>query len=165
VTPIVTITRSAWRELLAMALGHAREGGGLLIGRHTRQGNILVVRAIGVTHERATDSGILYDCDEMAKARVAAHTIYAPQEPVGEWHTHPHTCCNASALIPQCDEDDEKAILDGGVEVIVVTYPHPGYKQEPNDFLLQRYANDTVCRAEAWFKDGDEAKPCEIRLR
>ena len=165
-TPIVTLSRGAWRDLLAMALGHAREGGGLLVGRWTQRANCQIKIVTGMTHVRADAGRVEYNQDERAKARKAAYSAYKPLEPVGEWHTHPHTQCCADALIPQCDEDDASMMMDNNIEIIVVTYPIPlWWESKGNDYLLKRVMDSTMCRAEAWIKIDGEAKACEIRVR
>jgi hypothetical protein len=165
VTPIVTITRSAWHSLSAMALGHAREGGGLLMGRSTSRGNVIVEHVLGTTHEKATKYELVQSLDERARAKRAAHAVYRPLEAVGEWHSHVFDSFSPEAMPCQLSGVDFALMLDGGVEIVVVVCPMPTNTPETSPHLLQRAGGGNLCRAEAWFKYGDEAKPCEIRLR
>ena len=131
--PLVTVARAAWKDLVAQAAGHDREGGGLLIGRPTRYGNFQVLHVIGLTHAEADDGHIRYGTDEVARARVAAYDVYKPLESIGEWHSHPWPACNVDAMANQITAEwddpmsDACAMLDGAVELIASTYPDPGY--------------------------------------
>ena len=158
---------------MAQATGHAREGGGLLIGRRVRRGGFHVVEEIGMTHAEASDSHIIYDKDEMARARKAAYDAYGPRlEPVGMWHTHPWPACSIEALTPQItlledgiDCNDLEDMLIGDIEVICATFPDPGYKPRVSEFEIRRKLGGVWCRAEAWLRVNGEAKPCRLKVR
>lgn len=168
---LVTLTPTVWRTLATQAAGHKREGGGLLIGRWVRgHRGVHFLHEISLTHVAAEKSEVRYNRDELAHARKMAYATYGPAyEPVGAWHSHPWEACTANALLPQittegkdCDLED---MLDGEVEVICVTFPDPGYQPDTSEFEVQRLVGGIYCRAEAWQRVGDKARPCRIAVR
>jgi hypothetical protein len=170
--PIVTIARKTWTKIAVQAAGHEREGGGLLVGRKTRLGNFIVEIEIGLTHVSANDSSVTYNKDEVAKARLAAYAAYAPQEPVGAWHSHPWPACCVAALTTQISDDwndpqsDVNEMQDGEVELVVAAFPEPSYKLDVGDFMIQRKIGERICRAEAWMRvKMGKIVPCYVRLR
>lgn len=170
--PLVTLHPAVWRRLVAQATGHAREGGGLLIGRRVRGGGFHVLEEIGMTHVDASDAHIHYEKDEMARARKAAYDAYGPKlEPIGMWHTHPWASCSVKALSMQITlvEDgpgnDLEDMLVDDIEVICSTFPDPGYKPRVSEFEIRRKLGGVWCRAEAWLRVNGEAKPCRLQVR
>lgn len=169
---LVTMTRSAWRSLVAQAAGHEREGGGLLIGKRTRYGNIQVMHATGLTHVEADDGHIRYVADEIAQARNAAWEIYKPLEPVGMWHTHPWPSRCFLAIANQISDDwddpvsDVCEMLDGEVEVIASVYPPADGRLKDSEWRKGTLIAGKIVRAEAWLrvKEG-KIEPCLFKVR
>ena len=155
---LVTLTRAAWRSLIAQAAGHEREGGGLLVGKRTRYGNIQVAHATGLTHAEANDGRIRYGVDEIAQARKAAWEVYRPLEPIGAWHSHPWPERSVLAITNQITDDwdnpesDVEMMLDGEIELIASTYPHEGERLKDNEFRLGVRIAGRVVRIEAWLR-------------
>lgn len=168
--PLVTLSPSVWRRLVAQATGHAREGGGLLIGKRVRGKGFHVIEEVSMTHAWANEDTLHYEKDEIARARKMAYEMYGPTyEPIGAWHTHPWKACTASALLPQIttegDEADLYEMLKDEIEVICATFPDPGYKPRVSEFEIRKKLGGIWCRAEAWLRVNGEAKPCRLTVR
>jgi len=170
--PLVTITRSAWRDLVAQATGHIREGGGLLVGSKTRYGNFCVEHVPGMTHEAADEGHIKYRLEEISNARFAAHEAYQPLTVIGMWHTHPWPICGADALSPQISDDwnapisDVSEMIDGEIEIIAVTFPWPGFWLPHKDYIISTRSAEMMCRAEPWLRvKRGKVIPCRIQVR
>jgi len=163
-SPILSLTREAWRHFLAMSLGHVREGGGLLIGHRNRLGNYHVEHVIGMTHARASNGYIQYEPDEVARAKRAAYLVYSPLEPIGEWHTHPFKQSCREAFEPLMSDLDFEAMLEEDLELIASIFPDPGYRCRPDSFILQECLGDLVCRAEAWLRRRNRPVRCQMRI-
>lgn len=169
---LVTLTRAAWRSLVAQAAGHEREGGGLLIGRRTRYGNLQVTHATGLTHAEADDGHIRYGTDEVAKARTAAYEVFKPLEPVGAWHSHPWPARDILAIANQISDDwddpesDVCEMLDGEVELIASTYPHGGKRLKNSEWRIGTRIDGRVVRVEAWLRVREgKIQPATLRVR
>ena len=169
---LVTLTRAAWKSLVAQAAGHEREGGGLLIGRRTRYGNLQVHHATGLTHIEASDGNIRYGPDEVAKARTAAHEVFRPLEPVGEWHSHPWPARDIMAIANQITDDwdnpasDVCMMMDGEVELIASTYPHSGKRLKNSEWRVGTRIDGRVVRVEGWLRVREgKVQACTIRVR
>ena len=170
--PLVTLTRSAWRDIKTQAAGQDREGGGLLMGKRTRYGNFKVQHIVGLTHVVSNDGIVLYDEDEVAHARIAAYEMYKPLEPVGQWHSHPWPERSILALTNQITDDwddpqsDVTAMLDGEVELVASIYPHTGHMLKSNEFNIRtRVAGRVIC-AEVWLRiRHGKIVPCRLTVR
>jgi len=170
--PLVTLTRSAWRDLVAQAAGHEREGGGLLVGARTRYGNFRVSHVTALAHMWASGDNVEYDDNEVARARLAAHEMWGPLEPVGQWHTHPWPSRCLLALANQITDDwdeevsDVACMLDGEVELIASVYPHDGKMLEDSEWRKRtRIAGRVVC-VEVWLRVRyGEVRPCRLCVR
>ena len=170
--PLVTIARAAWKDLVAQAAGHEREGGGLLIGKPTRYGNFQVLHVLGLTHAEADNDHIRYGTDEVARARLAAYDVYKPLEAVGEWHSHPWPAYNVDAIAPQITDDwddpmsDVCAMLDGAIELIASTCPDPGYAIEDGEYRIGAKIGECIVRVEAWMRVAQgKIVPCTLKVR
>ena len=168
--PLVTITPAVWRALVVQATAHEREGGGMLVGRAVRGGGIHVVHEVGMTHIRADDSSVIYDAEEVSRARFMVHEAHGPRyNPVGRWHSHPWPACNADALLPQItqgfDGADFEDMLVGDLELICSTFPDPGYVPKHSEFEVQRKLGGTYCRAEIWLRKNGKPIPCPVTVR
>lgn len=171
--PLVTIARMAWRDLLAQACGHRREGGGLLIGRHTRYNNFIIERVTGMTHADATEDHVFYNHEEVAAARVSAFEVYKPLEPIGAWHTHPFSVCCKEALVPQISDDwndpqsDVSDMLDGDIELILPIFAWPGYwLPSLGDMRVQSRLGNVLCYAEPWLRiSRGRLLACRMKVR
>ena len=169
---LVTMTRAAWRSLVAQAAGHEREGGGLLIGKRTRYGNMQVMHATGLTHAEADGGHIRYGVDETAQARKAAWEVYKPLEPVGEWHSHPWPERSILAISTQITDDwgnpvsDVEMMLDGEIELIASTYPKVDDRLKDNEFCVGALVAGRVVRVEAWLRvKYGKIEPCPFKVR
>ena len=168
---LVTLTRAAWKDLIANACGHAREGGGVLLGDLTRYGNYLVKHVTVMMHAAASKSHVRYNPEERIKARrVASEAFELPI--LGEWHTHPWPAYDVDAIAPQISDDwsdpnsDVREMEDGELEVIVATFPSPGYKIKSGEYRIMAKVGDIRAGVEAWLrvKQG-EVEPCGIKVR
>lgn len=165
--PHVTITRSAWRSIATQAAGHAREAGGLIIGKQTRMGTYIIENDVALAHIESTKSQVRYDRDEIDRARAAAYSTYGPAlEPLGGWHTHPWPVLSMEAILPQLSDVDVEMMSIRDLELIVVTFPVTPVKRVPSEFAVSRKVGSVHCRGEIYLKVNDvEAVPCTMSLR
>ena len=165
--PHITLKRAAWRSIALQAAGHSREAGGLLVGRRTRLGTLVVHLDVALAHIESNKDQVKYDYDEVAKAREAVYSVHGPYlEPVGGWHTHPWPELTMESLLSQISDEDVEEMQHGDIELIVSTIPRSTTKRTSTEFSVVRVISDVVCRGEAYLKvSDDEAAPCTISIR
>jgi hypothetical protein len=170
VQPLVVIKRTLWNELSRIAVTATRETGGIVVGRRTRVGSIHCHHQIPLSHKWANEDQVVYEKDEVARARLMAYKMYGPKlEVLAGWHTHPFDEKCTAALVPQISDDDLDEIQEGDAELIIVTFPHtkptPDWSPRSGDMILHRRVGPMVARCEPWKKVKGKAVPCRVALR
>ncbi len=163
--PLVTISRPAWKELIALSLASDVERGGYAIGKRTWAGYRVTALMESLAKERSS-SGIEITDDYAKRVEPTIPEIYAPCERIGYWHTHPWKEMSSDAIMPQITDDDKRTTADGEIEIICPTFARPDdFSLKPNEYIVQRVVGEMVCRVEAWLRKGKEFKPCLVKVR
>ncbi len=172
-TPLVTLTRPAWRVLVKATTDEpGKETFGYLVGRYTRVGarvhHVVMVKGKNLT---ADNKQLWYSNGDAAKLEGALLKKYAPLEIIGKCHSHVYKIACIAALLPQLSDTDEFTTALGTVEIIATVFEKPtdadviAALRKPDEFWVTRYAGKLCCRTEAWLRvRKGKIVPCAIKV-